>query len=323
MSADYHIPIVFNSALTSANVNTALGQLDSAIRGTLRGDAEWIERSTAPSIPASGSWHLYFKSSGLYMMDDAGAETYLSSAGSFSAQSANTVLAGPTTGAAAAPGFRAIVPADINSALTTALTTPPPIGATTPNTAAFSQLSANTGLSPNGVVSLYGGGVIGFAALRPVPEYRGLAARRSASEPYTYAAIQSTDTLMRLSGRGTYDATGAYSEQAAIAATANQDWTTTAKGSRITVSVTPDGSTTLTQALVIHNDNRLEIEGTLDHDGSQVGFYGNTPVSRPTYGAPTGTPTRTTFDTSTVTLSQLAERVKALVDDLRSVGLLG
>lgn len=32
--------------------------------------------------------------------------------------------------------------------------------------------------------------------------------------------------------------------------------------------------------------------------------------------AATGTPTRTTFDTTTVTLPQLAERLKALIDDL-------
>lgn len=67
----------------------------------------------------------------------------------------------------------------------------------------------------------------------------------------------------------------------------------------------------------------LEIDGALDHDGSTAGFYGNTPVARQTYGAPTGTATRTTFATGSVTLAQLAERVKALIDDLRSVGLLG
>jgi hypothetical protein len=40
----------------------------------------------------------------------------------------------------------------------------------------------------------------------------------------------------------------------------------------------------------------------------------------------TGTPTRTTFDTATVTLPQLAERLKALIDDLHSAaghGLIG
>ncbi|HEY8354782.1 MAG TPA: glycosyl hydrolase family 28-related protein [Methylophilaceae bacterium] len=54
-----------------------------------------------------------------------------------------------------------------------------------------------------------------------------------------------------------------------------------------------------------------------------VGFFGATPFARPTYGAPTGTATRTAFDTATVTTQQLAERVKALIDDLRNYGLVG
>ena len=41
------------------------------------------------------------------------------------------------------------------------------------------------------------------------------------------------------------------------------------------------------------------------------------------WDAPTGTATRTTFVTSTVTTAQLAERVKALVDDLTTHGLIG
>lgn len=41
------------------------------------------------------------------------------------------------------------------------------------------------------------------------------------------------------------------------------------------------------------------------------------------WGAPTGTATRTTFATSTVTLQQLAERMKALIDDLTTHGLIG
>lgn len=52
----------------------------------------------------------------------------------------------------------------------------------------------------------------------------------------------------------------------------------------------------------------------------QLGLFGNTPVARPTYGAPTGTATRTTFATNTVTLEQLAQRVKAMIDDARSRG---
>lgn len=41
------------------------------------------------------------------------------------------------------------------------------------------------------------------------------------------------------------------------------------------------------------------------------------------WGAPTGTATRTTFATSTVTLPDLAERVKALIDDLTTHGAIG
>lgn len=41
------------------------------------------------------------------------------------------------------------------------------------------------------------------------------------------------------------------------------------------------------------------------------------------WGAPTGIATRTAFDTATVTTAQLAERVKALVDDLTTHGLIG
>jgi len=56
----------------------------------------------------------------------------------------------------------------------------------------------------------------------------------------------------------------------------------------------------------------------------KLGFWNATPVVRPAgWGAPTGTATRTTFATSTVTLPQLAERVKALLDDLTTVGLIG
>lgn len=44
--------------------------------------------------------------------------------------------------------------------------------------------------------------------------------------------------------------------------------------------------------------------------------------AKPVYGAPTGTATRTTFDTTSVTLPQLAERVKALIDDFRNNGPL-
>lgn len=41
------------------------------------------------------------------------------------------------------------------------------------------------------------------------------------------------------------------------------------------------------------------------------------------WGAPTGTANRAAFDTGTITLAQIAQRVKALIDDLRTHGLIG
>ena len=56
----------------------------------------------------------------------------------------------------------------------------------------------------------------------------------------------------------------------------------------------------------------------------KLGHWGSTPIVRPTgWGAPTGTATRTTFATTTATVTQLAERLKALIDDLTAEGLIG
>lgn len=55
-----------------------------------------------------------------------------------------------------------------------------------------------------------------------------------------------------------------------------------------------------------------------------MGFNGTAPVAKRTgWGAPTGTATRTTFVTGSVTLPALAEHVKALIDDLTAYGLIG
>jgi hypothetical protein len=55
----------------------------------------------------------------------------------------------------------------------------------------------------------------------------------------------------------------------------------------------------------------------------QIGLDQIATSRRTGWAAPTGTATRTTFNTATVTLAQLAERVKALIDDLTTHGLIG
>jgi hypothetical protein len=72
---------------------------------------------------------------------------------------------------------------------------------------------------------------------------------------------------------------------------------------------------------------RLSVAGNIQTTDAANGFMvGSDQVvgSRKTgWAAPTGTATRTAFDTSSVTLQQLAERFKALQDDLTSHGLIG
>lgn len=60
--------------------------------------------------------------------------------------------------------------------------------------------------------------------------------------------------------------------------------------------------------------------GAIDYDSS-TGVI-DLPT-QPGWTAPTGTATRTSFDTATVTLPQLAERVKAMVDDLTTSSIIG
>jgi uncharacterized membrane protein YeaQ/YmgE (transglycosylase-associated protein family) len=68
---------------------------------------------------------------------------------------------------------------------------------------------------------------------------------------------------------------------------------------------------------------KLDIDGSAKATSFVVGTNQVVSSRRTGWSAPTGTATRTTFATSTVTLPQLAERVKALIDDLMSHGLIG
>jgi hypothetical protein len=55
-----------------------------------------------------------------------------------------------------------------------------------------------------------------------------------------------------------------------------------------------------------------------------ISFFTTSPVAQKSGWTPaTGTATRATFDTATVTLSVLAEHVKALIDDLHATAGYG
>jgi hypothetical protein len=76
--------------------------------------------------------------------------------------------------------------------------------------------------------------------------------------------------------------------------------------------------TTGAHVFMANNLDRMTVTST------GMGFNGTAPIAKPTgWGAATGTATRSTFVTGSVTLPTLAEHVKALIDDLTAYGLIG
>lgn len=73
--------------------------------------------------------------------------------------------------------------------------------------------------------------------------------------------------------------------------------------------------------------DKLQVNGNVNLTGSGYALYVNdvkvVGARRTGWVAANGTATRTAFDTSTVTTAQLAQRVKALIDDLIAHGLIG
>ena len=90
-------------------------------------------------------------------------------------------------------------------------------------------------------------------------------------------------------------------------------------GSNLEIVRRADDGTNLGSALTItRSTGTVNLSAALQISGTQV------LTSRRTgWTAATGTATRSTFATSTVTTAQLAERVKALLDDLITHGIIG
>jgi hypothetical protein len=101
--------------------------------------------------------------------------------------------------------------------------------------------------------------------------------------------------------------------------TANQTFTPTAHGGRLTVNIVANGATATTEmarftaaALDLRNSAVLQVAGTQVVSTRATGWT-----------AATGNSSRATFDTTSVTTAQLAERVRSLIDDLIAHGLIG
>lgn len=111
----------------------------------------------------------------------------------------------------------------------------------------------------------------------------------------------------------------AYNPGAVLQATAGENWTGSARGTRLTVNIVANGGSTTTEML------RMTAAMLDLRNNAVLGSGGVQVVSSRKTGwvAATGSVSRATFDTATVTTTQLAQRFAALLDDLISHGLIG
>lgn len=130
----------------------------------------------------------------------------------------------------------------------------------------------------------------------------------------TIAMDTNAQTVLSGGGGGTLKITGSASQPARVVYQPGSGVTSWWAG------VWPDDSFYIAgpngNAFVVAPDNNV-------HMLNSFAIHGATPPAKQNYGAATGTATRTTFVTSSVTLPVLAEHVKALIDDLISYGLIG
>lgn len=151
----------------------------------------------------------------------------------------------------------------------------------------------------------------------------------------TYSASNAVADNSELANNSFYGWNGsAYARGALIQVRSVGAFTGSNSGARMDFFVTAPSSNTEQRVMTLV-DGRVGVGITnptyaIDSNGSvnTVAFFrvNGTPVvgaRRTGWAAATGTATRTTFATGTVTTAQLAERVKALIDDLTTHGLIG
>ena len=80
-------------------------------------------------------------------------------------------------------------------------------------------------------------------------------------------------------------------------------------GDDVLMSLTPGGD--------------LMLLGDFDHDGSNVGFYGTTPVAQSAAYTPTNVVTDRAYDANATTLAEIADVLGTVIADLQATGLFG
>ena len=81
--------------------------------------------------------------------------------------------------------------------------------------------------------------------------------------------------------------------------------------------------TTWNSAGLMSHAGDMEVDGDFNHDGTNMGFYGATPVAQLTgWTAFSNLITDRTCDADTVTVAELADIVGTLIEDIKTTGLL-
>lgn len=215
----------------------------------------------------------------------------LMAAGSgFNNQSANRIFAGPSSGSAAAPTFRALVDDDIPAALTLVGGTinNTIIGGTTPTAGTFSTLTVTGSGDVNDIVN-------GVAGQNRVRWWRTSNTNRW--------AMFANNTAESGSNAGSDMRLARYNDAG------------TFQGYPIQIS-------RATGDIILESD--LTIGGDLDHNGATVGLYGVTPVARATgYTTFSNLSTDRTCDANSTSVAELADILGTLIEDLKLTGIIG
>jgi len=70
-------------------------------------------------------------------------------------------------------------------------------------------------------------------------------------------------------------------------------------------------------------DGNLEINADLNHDGSNIGFYGTAPVAQSAAYTASNVTTDRTYDANSTTIDELADVLGTLITDLKATGIIG
>src|SRR3990172_3612750 len=103
---------------------------------------------------------------------------------------------------------------------------------------------------------------------------------------------------------------------------ADQDATLLYNGTNLLINPKAIGSGLVNIQGDLDVDEDLSVDGALDHNGTTVGFFGVTPVTRPTAYTITNAIPDKTLDCDSTSLDELADLIAQVVSDLTSLGIL-